>query len=66
MTEFDSEDEAIAALREIRDEDGDAPLLEFALLRFQNGSPTLIAKEGDLVRHVARAKAQTLATARGG
>jgi hypothetical protein len=56
VTEFDSEDEAIEALRGIQAEDGDGALLEFALFRFQDDRPTLVAKERALVRYVARAR----------
>jgi hypothetical protein len=55
VTEFDSEDEVIQALIGVQAEDGDAPLLSFALFRFQHGRPTLVAKERDLVRYIARA-----------
>lgn len=65
ITEFDSEDEAIEALCEVRSEDGDGPLLEFALFRFRDGRPTLLAKERDLVRFVARAHVRSLTPATG-
>ncbi|MGH7960307.1 MAG: hypothetical protein ACRERD_00590, partial [Candidatus Binatia bacterium] len=45
VTEFDSEDEAIEALCRVRAEDGYASLLEFALFRFEDDRPTLVAKE---------------------
>jgi hypothetical protein len=56
VTEFASEDEAIEALSAIQADDGDEPLLEYALFRFQDGRPTLVAKERDLVVHVASAQ----------
>jgi hypothetical protein len=62
ITEFDSDDEAIEALRGVRAEDGDEPLPEFALFRFQDDHPTLVAKERDLVHYVARGR--TLKTLR--
>jgi hypothetical protein len=55
VTEFDSEHDAIEALIGVQAEDGDAPLLSFALFRFQHGRPTLVAKEHDLVHYIARA-----------
>ena len=57
VTEFDSEDEAIKALCRMRDENGDEALLEFALVSFQDNRPTLIAKDRDLIRYLARARA---------
>jgi hypothetical protein len=57
VTEFDSEDEAIEALCRVQAEDGEEALLEFALVRFQDDRPTLITKERDLIRYVARARA---------
>jgi hypothetical protein len=56
VTEFDSEDEAIEALSGIQADDGDESLLEYALFRFQDGHPTLVAKERDLIVHVALAQ----------
>ena len=56
VTEFDSEDEAIAALSGIQAEDGDEPLLELALVRFHDDRPTLVAKASDLVRYVAMSR----------
>jgi hypothetical protein len=56
ITEFDSEDEAIEALGEVRAEDGDEALLEFALVRFQDDRPSLVAKEHDLVHYVSNAR----------
>jgi hypothetical protein len=56
ITEFDSEDEAIEALSGVQADDGDEPLLEYALFRFQDGRPTLVAKERELVVHVASAQ----------
>jgi hypothetical protein len=53
VTEFDSEDEAIAALCSIRADEGIEPLLEFALLRFEDDRPTPIAKANDLVSYIA-------------
>jgi hypothetical protein len=57
VTEFDSEDEAIEALCRVQAEDGEEALLEFALVRFQDDRPTLITRERDLIRYVARARA---------
>jgi hypothetical protein len=56
VTEFDSEDEAIAALRGVQADDGDGPILECALFRFDDDRPTLIAKERDLVAYISRAE----------
>ena len=56
VTEFDSEDEAIEALSGIQADDGDESLLEYALFRFQDGRPTLVAKEREFVVHVASAQ----------
>jgi hypothetical protein len=53
VTEFDSEDEAIEALSGIRADEGIEPLLEFALFRFEDDRPTLIAKANDLVSYIA-------------
>ena len=55
VAEFDSEDEAIEALRKVQTEEGDESLLEFALLQFLHDRPTLVAKEGGLVLYVTRA-----------
>lgn len=66
VTEFDSEDVAIEHPRTVRAEDGDEPILEFALFRFQDDRPILVAKERDLVRYIARAQTRTLTTATGG
>jgi hypothetical protein len=56
VTEFDSEDEAIALLCGVRAEEGDEPLLGFALFRFEDDRPSLVAKEGDLVTYVVQAQ----------
>jgi hypothetical protein len=56
ITEFESEDEAIEALSGVQADEGDEPLLEYALFRFQDGRPTLVAKERELVVHVASAQ----------
>ena len=56
VTEFESEDEAIETLWELQSEDGDGPLLELALVRFQDDRPTVVAKENDLVVYVARSE----------
>ncbi len=53
VTEFSTEDEAIAALSGIQADAGDEPLLEYALFRFHDDHPTLVAKATDLVRYVA-------------
>ena len=58
VTEFDSEDEAIEALLGVQTEDGDGPLMEFALFQFQDDHPTLVAKERDLVLYLTRARKQ--------
>lgn len=65
-TEFDSEDEAIGHLREVQADEGEESILEFALLQFRDGRPTLVAKERDLVTCVARAQTRSLTTATGG
>jgi hypothetical protein len=56
VTEFDSEDKAIEALRGVQAEDGDGALLEFALFRFENDRPTLVAKERALVQYIAHVR----------
>jgi hypothetical protein len=56
VTEFDSEDKVIEVLSGVWAEDGDEPLLEFALFRFQNDRPTLVAKESGLISYIARAQ----------
>jgi hypothetical protein len=56
ITEFDSEEEAIDALCRVGAEDGDEAFLEFALVRFQDDRPTLIAKGRALLQYVARAR----------
>lgn len=56
VTEVDSEDEAIEHLRGVQAEAGDEPLLEYALFRFQDHSPTLVAKASDFVLYVAQAR----------
>jgi hypothetical protein len=56
VTEFQSEDEAIAALSAVQVEEGDEPILDFALFRFDNGHPSLVAKRGELARYIARAR----------
>jgi hypothetical protein len=56
ITEFDSEDEAIEALSGVQADNSDESLLEYALFRFQDGCPTLVAKERDLVVHIAAAQ----------
>ena len=66
VTEFDSEEEAIGHLRVVQADEGEESILEFALFRFEDGRPTLIAKERDLVTYVARAEAPSLTTAKGG
>lgn len=66
VTEFDSEDEAIRALHLVQLEDGDGPLLEFALFRYQDDRPTLVAKGRDLVLYVAGAPTRAPATATAG
>ena len=55
VTEFESEQEATEALYQVLSEDGANPLLEWALLKFQEGHPSLVAKGSDLVVYVARA-----------
>jgi hypothetical protein len=57
VAEFISEDEAIEALGRVQAEDGEEALLEFALVRFQDDHPTLVTKERDLIRYVARVRA---------
>ena len=56
VTEFQSEDDAVEALSGVQGDDGDEPILELALFRFQDGRPTLVAKERDLVIYLARAR----------
>ena len=65
VTEFDSEDEAIDHLRELQADEGEAPILEFALFRFEDVRPTLVAKGRDLIRYVAPSQARSLTTATG-
>ena len=54
VADFASERELLDALYQVRDEDGEASLAEYVLLRFCDGHPTLVAKEEDLVKYVAR------------
>lgn len=56
VAEFDSEDDVIEALSGVQREDGDESLLGFALFRFEDDRPTLVAKERDLVLYLARAR----------
>ena len=56
VTEFDSEDEVIEVLSEVQDKDGDGSLLEYALFRYEDDNPTLVARERDLVLYLARAR----------
>jgi hypothetical protein len=56
ITEFQSEDEAISALIAVQVEEGDEPILDFALFRFDNGRPSLVAKRGELVRYIAHVR----------
>lgn len=65
VTEFDSEEDAIEALSEVQAADGDEPILEFALFRFQDGRPNLVAKESDLVLYVTRHMGQGTERRRG-
>jgi hypothetical protein len=58
VTEFDSEEEAIVALLEVQAEDGDDPILEYALFRYEDDRPTLVARERDLVLYLERARAR--------
>lgn len=65
VTEFDTEDEAIQALLEIQAEEGDEPILEYGLLRFQDDHPTLVARERDLVQYLERARGRGVGPAVG-
>jgi hypothetical protein len=56
VTEFGSEDAAIDALRGVQSEDGDAPFLDLALVRYEEDRPFLVAKGRDLVTYVAHAR----------
>lgn len=58
VTEFDTQDEAIEILGEVQSKDGDGPLLEYALFRYEDDRPTLVAREHDLVLYLARAREQ--------
>jgi len=57
VTEFNSERETIEALRHVQAEEGDGPLLELALFRFEDEHPSLIAKQEGLVDYLACAGA---------
>jgi hypothetical protein len=56
VTEFDTEDEVIEVLSGVHAEDGDGPLLEYALFRYEDDCPTLVARERDLVLYLERAR----------
>jgi hypothetical protein len=61
VTEFDSENDAIAALSGILAKEGNEALLEYALFRYQDDHPSLIAKEDALVSYIARAQTRLVA-----
>jgi hypothetical protein len=54
IEDFATEEAAIDALRAAEREHGPEAIGDIALLRFDNGHPTLIAMEGDLVERVAQ------------
>lgn len=52
IDDFVSEDEALDVLRAAEREHGFAAISDVALLRYENGHPTLVAMENDLVARV--------------
>ena len=52
VDEFETERQAIAALRSAHEVHGAESLLDLALLRFEDGHPTLVTMERDLVDRV--------------
>ena len=52
IDDFASEGDALEALREAEREHGPAGIGDVALLRYENGHPTLVAMEHDLVARV--------------
>lgn len=52
VTEFDTEVDAFAALCRVGQEHGLAEMAHLALLRFEDGHPSLIVMEDDLVARV--------------
>ena len=56
VTEFDTEDEVIEFLSAVQAKDGDEPLLEYALFRYEVDRPIHVARERDLVFYLERAR----------
>ena len=56
VTEFDSEDEVIEILSDVQARNGDESLLEYALFRYEDDRPRLVAREHDLVHYLARSR----------
>jgi hypothetical protein len=52
IEDFATEEEAIEALRLAERDHGPAAISDVALLRFDDGHPTLVAMEGELVERV--------------
>lgn len=52
INEFDTEQEALAALGAVGHEHGLAELANLALLRFEDGHPRLVAMEDELIARV--------------
>jgi hypothetical protein len=57
IEDFATEEEALEALRSAERDHGPAAISDIALLRFDDGHPTLIAMEGELVERVHRTAA---------
>jgi hypothetical protein len=54
VTEFETEEEAIAALCRVGRDHGLAEIDHLALLRFEDGHPSLVAMDDDLVTWVRK------------
>jgi hypothetical protein len=52
IDDFATEEDALEALRSTKHEHGSAAISEIALLRYDDGRPTLVAMEHDLVARV--------------
>jgi hypothetical protein len=56
VAEFESDQEAIAALGRVQEDEGAESIADYALFRFLDGHPVLIAKQLELVRLVSIAR----------
>lgn len=57
IDDFATEEDALEALRAAQHEHGLAAISDVALLRYEDGHPTLVAMEHDLVAKVAKSVA---------